>query len=96
MELLVGKFDDLRYVHMPRAQNRFADGLATLASSIDIPIDVVVRSLLIKLRSALTYCCLIGETEVQDYLPWYYDIYQFLKSSTYLEVGTTKDRIALR
>ncbi|RVW77843.1 Retrovirus-related Pol polyprotein from transposon 17.6 [Vitis vinifera] len=44
LELLVARFDDLRYVHLPRAQNRFADALATLASSVDIPIDVVIRS----------------------------------------------------
>ena len=59
LELLVVRFDDLRYVHLPRAQNRFADALATLASSVDIPIDVVIRPLLIELRSAPAYCCLI-------------------------------------
>ncbi|RVW59355.1 Retrovirus-related Pol polyprotein from transposon 17.6 [Vitis vinifera] len=48
LELLVARFDDLRYVHLPRAQNRFADALATLASSVDIPIDVVIRPLLIE------------------------------------------------
>ena len=25
LELLVGKFDDLRYTHLPRAQNQFVD-----------------------------------------------------------------------
>ncbi|RVW68713.1 Retrovirus-related Pol polyprotein from transposon 17.6 [Vitis vinifera] len=95
LELLVARFDDLRYVHLPRAQNRFADALATLASSVDIPIDVVIRPLLIESRSAPAYCCLIGETEVQDDLPWYHDIYQFLRSGTYPEVAT-KDRRALR
>ncbi|RVW66471.1 hypothetical protein CK203_065758 [Vitis vinifera] len=59
LELLVARFDDLRYVHMPRAHNRFADTLATLASSVDISID-------------------------------------FLRSGTYPEVATTKDRRALR
>ncbi|RVW83100.1 hypothetical protein CK203_040751 [Vitis vinifera] len=58
LELLVARFDDLRYVLL-RAQNRFADALATLASSVDIPID-------------------------------------FLRSGTYPEVATTKDRRALR
>ena len=91
LELLVGRFDDLRYVHLPRAQNWFADALTTRASSVDIPIDIVVRPLLIELRSSLAYCCLIGEIEVQDDLPWYHDIYQFLRSGTYLEVATTKD-----
>ncbi|RVW67565.1 hypothetical protein CK203_062343 [Vitis vinifera] len=74
----------------------FADALATLASSVDIPIDVVIRPLLIESRSAPAYCCLIGETEVQDDLPWYHDIYQFLRSGTYPEVATAKDRRALR
>ena len=96
LELLVGRFDDLRYVHLLRAQNRFHDALATLASSVDFSIDVVVRPLLIELRSAPPYSCLIGNTEVQDDLPWYHDIYQFLRSGTYLEVGPTKDRRALR
>ena len=96
LELLVKRFDDLRYVYLLRAQNRFADALATLASSVDIPIDVVVHPLLIELRFAPTYCCLIGERKVHDDLPWYHDIYQFLKSGTYPEVATTKDRRALR
>ena len=39
LELLVARFDNLRYVHLPRVQNRFADALATLASSMDIPIN---------------------------------------------------------
>ncbi|KAL6342346.1 hypothetical protein AAG906_008907 [Vitis piasezkii] len=65
--------------------NWFADALATLTSSVDIPIDVVVRPLLIELRSTPTYYCLIGEVEVQDDLP-----------CTYLEVATAKDRRALR
>ncbi|RVW35604.1 Gag-Pol polyprotein [Vitis vinifera] len=65
LELLVARFDDLRYVHLPRA-------------------------------SAPAYCCLIGEIEVQDDLPWYHDIYQFLRSGTYPKVATSKDRRALR
>ena len=96
LELLVARFDDLRYVHLPRVQNRFSDALATLASSVDISIDVVIRPLLIELRSAPAYCCLIGEIDDQDDLPWYHDIYQFLRSGTYPEVATTKDQRALR
>ena len=64
LELLVGRFDDLRYVHLLRAHNQFANALTTLASFVDIPIDVVVHSLLIELRSTPAYCCLIGETKV--------------------------------
>ena len=42
LKLLVARFDDLRYIHLPRVQNQFADVLATLAYSMDIPIDVVM------------------------------------------------------
>ncbi|RVX05581.1 hypothetical protein CK203_027366 [Vitis vinifera] len=55
-----------------------------------------MRPLLIESRIAPVYYCLIGETEVQDDLPWYHDIYQFLRSGTYPEVATAKDRRAPR
>ena len=96
MELLVGKFDDLRYTHLPRAQNQFADALATLTSMIDIPVDAIVRQLLIESRSAPAYCCLIEDTEIDDGLPWYHDIYHFLRLGVYPEATTGKDKRALR
>ena len=96
LELLVGRFDDLSYTHMPRAQNWFANALATLASMIDIPKGVVVRSLLVETRVIPTYCCLIDELGFDDGLSWYHDIYQFLRYSTYLEDVTAKDKRALR
>ena len=74
LELLIEKFEELKYIHLFRAHNQFADALATLASTIDIPINVVVCPLLIETRFALVYCHLIDETEVQDDLPWLHDI----------------------
>ncbi|RVX01340.1 Transposon Ty3-I Gag-Pol polyprotein [Vitis vinifera] len=44
LKLLVGRFDDLIYTHLPRAQNQFADALATLASMIDIPTDEIIET----------------------------------------------------
>ena len=96
LELLVGRFDDLSYTHLPRAQNQFVDALATLASMIDILEGVVVRPLLVKTRSVPTYCCLIDESGFDDGLPWYHDIYQFLRYGTYPEAMTAKDKRALR
>ena len=66
LDLLVDRFDELRYIHLLRAENQFADALATLASVIEIPTGVTVRPLLIETRSAPTYCCLIGDIEDQD------------------------------
>ena len=96
LELLVRRFDDLRFVHLSRAQNQFADALATLAFMIDISTDVVTRPLIIESRTVPAYCCLIDEAEIQDGLPWYHDIYQFLRFGTYFEAATSKDRRALR
>ena len=96
LELLVRRFDDLRYTHLPRAQNQFADALATLASMIAIPTDATVLPLLIESRSVPTYCCLIDETEFVDGLPWYHDIYQFLRLGAYPKAATAKDKRALR
>ncbi|RVW70824.1 Ribonuclease HI [Vitis vinifera] len=96
LEQLVGRFDDLRYTHLPRAQNQFADALATLASMIAIPTDATVRPLLIESRSAPAYCCLIDDMEIDDGLPWYHDIYHFLRLGVYPEAATAKDRRALR
>ena len=69
LELLVGRFDDLRYTHLPRAQNQFVDALTTLASMINIPADATLRPLLIKSRFIPTYCCLIDDTKPDDGLP---------------------------
>ncbi|WKA10892.1 hypothetical protein VitviT2T_028440 [Vitis vinifera] len=96
LELLVGRFDDLRYTHLPRAQNQFVDALATLASMIDIPVDATVRPLLIESRSAPAYCCLIDDVELDDGLPWYHDTYHFLRLGVYPKAATAKDRRTLR
>ena len=96
LDLLIDRFDVLRYIHLPRAENRFADALATLASLIMIPPRVNVMPLLIETKSAPAYYCLIGEIEDQIKLPWYHDIYQFLSCDTYPESTSAKDRRALR
>ena len=96
LDLLVSRFEELRYIHLPREENKFADALATLASVVEIPARVIVRPLLIETRSAPAYCGLIRDIENQDELPWYHDIYQFLSYDDYPETATSKDMRALR
>ncbi|XP_034674275.1 uncharacterized protein LOC117905472 [Vitis riparia] len=93
---IAGWFEELRYIHLPRAENQFADAVATLASMIEIHMRVTVQPLLIETKFALAYCCLIRDIEDQDGLPWYHDIYQFLSCGSYPESATVKDRRALR
>ena len=59
LELLIENFEELKYIHLPRAHNQFVDALATLASTVDIPTNVVVRPLLIETRSTPAYCHLM-------------------------------------
>ena len=96
LDLLVDRFYELRYIYLPREENQFADALATLASVIEIPAGVTVRPLLIETRSTPAYCCLIGDIEDQDELPWYHNIYQFLSCDAYPESASTKDMRAFR
>ena len=63
---------------------------------IDIPEGVVVLPLLVETRSIRAYCCLINESGFDDGLPWYHDIYQFLRYDTYPEAVTAMDMRALR
>ncbi|KAL6324446.1 hypothetical protein AAG906_013050 [Vitis piasezkii] len=63
---------------------------------IDIPAYTIVRPLLIESRSVPAYCCLIDDVELDDGLPWYHDIYQFLRLGAYPKAATTKDKRALR
>ena len=63
---------------------------------IAILADATVRPLLIESRFAPAYCCLIDDTEIDDGLPWYHDIYHFLRLGVYPEAATAKDKRALR
>ncbi|WJZ98532.1 hypothetical protein VitviT2T_017047 [Vitis vinifera] len=66
LELLIEKFEELKYIHLLRAHNQFVDALATLASTVDVPTNVIVHPLLIETRIAPAYCHLIDETEGID------------------------------
>ena len=63
LDLLVDRFEELRYIHLPRAENQFVDALATLPFVIEIHAGVTMQPLLIETRSTLAYCCLIGDIE---------------------------------
>ena len=63
---------------------------------IDIPEGVVVRPLLVETRVVPAYCCLIDKSGFDDGLPWYHDIFQFLRYDTHPEAVTAKDMRALR
>ena len=63
---------------------------------IEFHAGVIVPPLLVETRFAPAYCCLIGDIEDHQGLPWYHDIYQFLACGTYSELASAKDKRALR
>ena len=63
---------------------------------INIPKGVVVCPLLVETRVVPAYYCLIDESEFDDGLLWYHDIYQFLRYGMYPEAAMAKDKRALR
>ena len=75
MDFLIDRFDELRYIHLPRAENQFVDALAALASMIEIPVGMAMQPLLIETRFAPAYYCLIGDIENQVELPLYHNIH---------------------
>ena len=75
LDFFIDRFDELRYIHLPRAENQFADVLATLASVIEIPVGMAMQPLLIETRFTPACYCLIGDIENQVELPWYHNIH---------------------
>ena len=86
LEDLTKTFDRIEYTIIPRAQNQFADALATLACMVEIPKGVWTRPLEIEQsyeevhkRKTKALVMTIEEEEVS----WYYDIMKFLELGAY-------------
>nr|XP_023920672.1 uncharacterized protein LOC112032146 [Quercus suber] len=88
LEELTKTFDKIEYTVIPRAQNQFANALATLASMVEIPKEVWTRPLeieqsyeMVHKEKAEASVLVIKEEGV----PWYYDIMKFLDLGVYLD-----------
>ena len=79
-------FDKIEYTIIPRAQNQFADTLATLASMVEIPKEVWIRPLEIEQSYGMVHkekaeapVLIIEEEGVS----WYFDFMKFLELGVY-------------
>ena len=94
MEDLTKTFDKIEYTIICRAQNQFADVLATLASMVEILERVWTRPLEIKQSYKEVHK---GETEAsvmtikEEEVLWYYDIMKFLELGAYLDDANKKE-----
>jgi hypothetical protein len=73
---LAENFEKIKFNHLGRDKNQFADALATLASMATIDCGIRVHPIGIDIRSSPAHCCLIEE-EV-DGNPWNVDIKRFI------------------
>ncbi len=98
LERVCRKFTKIEYTYVPRAQNQFADALATLASLVQIPENTFVQPIEIKRREAPTHereVCVLDD-EINDGKPRYHDIRNFVEDRVYLEGADRKDIRALK
>ncbi|XP_060182200.1 uncharacterized protein LOC132611853 [Lycium barbarum] len=87
-------FKEIEFKHTPRAQNEFADGLATIASMIQHPESSHIDPLEISLREEHAYC---SQLEVEpDGKSWYTDIKTYLEKEEYPESTIRNQRKTIR
>ncbi|XP_052312616.1 uncharacterized protein LOC112328848 [Populus trichocarpa] len=94
LSTLAKEFEEIRFTHLGREGNHFADALATLAAMTTIDLKCKVQPVHIDIRNDPAHCCLVeGEIDGQ---PWYYDIKNLVQNQEY-PVGASKtDKKTLR
>ncbi|XP_059292151.1 uncharacterized protein LOC132045582 [Lycium ferocissimum] len=91
---LCKKFRKIEFQHTPRAQNEFADALATIASMIQHPESSHIDPLRISLKEEHAHCF---HVEAEPYgKPWYNDIKMYLEKWEYLEGITNGEKKNIR
>ena len=98
LEDLTKTFDKIEYTIIPRAQNQFANALATLASMVEIPEGVWTRPLEIEqsykeMHKGKTKALVM--TIEEEEVSWYYDSMKFLELGAYLDGANKKERTSL-
>jgi hypothetical protein len=84
---LAREFEEIKFTHLGRGGNHFADALVTLASMTRINFRHKVRPVHIDTRNNPAHCCSV-ERDI-DGNPWYYDIKNFIQNQTY-PMGASK------
>ncbi|XP_058216803.1 uncharacterized protein LOC131327675 [Rhododendron vialii] len=95
LEELIPHFNKVTFTHIPRLKNQFADALATLASMVKLLLGVKLRPILIEQRDFPSHQYVNAINDVNDGLPWYHDIWNFVESGMYPVEASKKDQTAL-
>ncbi|KAL3567809.1 hypothetical protein D5086_030460 [Populus alba] len=94
LSTLSEEFKEIKFTHLGREGNHFADTFATLAAMAIIDLGRKVHLVHIDIRNNPAHCCSIEE-EI-DGKPWYYDIKKFVQNQEYLARASKMDKKTLR
>ncbi|XP_059288226.1 uncharacterized protein LOC132041532 [Lycium ferocissimum] len=88
------RFQEVKFKHIPRTKNEFADALATIASMIQHPDSKYIDTVRVEIRYQPAHCAFI-EAEI-DGKPWYVDIKMYLDKGEYPEGITINQKKTIR
>ncbi|XP_074300975.1 uncharacterized protein LOC141632316 [Silene latifolia] len=89
-------FKDIRYVHLPRQENQFADALSKLPALINIPDHIDSMPICVKRRSSPAYVNAIDDAKEGKIEPWYTTILKFKETREYPPDLDTRGKRDLR
>ncbi|XP_074306423.1 uncharacterized protein LOC141641667 [Silene latifolia] len=89
-------FDDVKYVHLLRDENQFADALSKLAALINIPEHMDSMPICVERRSAPSYVNAIDNPEDSETDLWYTAIFKHKETGEYPSDLDTRGKRALR
>jgi hypothetical protein len=84
---LAREFEEIKFTHLGREGNHFADALVTLTYMARIDFGHKVQSVHINIRNNPAHCCLVEREKAGN--PWYYDIKNLIQNQTY-HIGASK------
>ncbi|XP_070054578.1 uncharacterized protein [Nicotiana tomentosiformis] len=87
-------FTKIKFKHVPRIQNEFANAFATLSSVIQHPDKNYIDPIEVEIRDQHAYFFHVGENP--DVIPWYHDVREFLATIEYPENATNSQKRAFR
>lgn len=94
LQVLSRYFEYLSFNFVAKNNNQFADALATVASTIDMPQDSLMKPIEIKLRSKPSHCLQITAADPNKE-PWFFDIKRYL-DQTFPLMASKNDQCTLQ
>ncbi|XP_077228406.1 uncharacterized protein LOC143861365 [Tasmannia lanceolata] len=94
---LMKSFHNISFTYISRLRNRFVDALATLVSTVDIPVGVKVRPLAIKRHFIPAHVQAVQiAARCPNEKPWYFDIKNLISGRRHPPEASLREKRVLR